>query len=516
MKIRFDSSPVLTALLVALVAAVAPNPAVAQEAGQAPGGPDGRDLPTVRVPVDTAVTTEHTIQMADGRQIPYTATIGFLPVFGDEGEAIASLFYTYYQRTDVQDEGQRPLSFSFNGGPGSGSLWMHLGYTSPRHLRISDEGFPVQPYGVEPNPHTILDVTDIVFVNPVNTGFSRVLPGVDEEQFFGVEDDVEYLADWIDLFVSRETRWDSPKYLIGESYGTTRVAGLAGELLGDQWMSLNGVVLVSPTGMGIDRDGPVGDALILPHYAATAWYHEQLDAELQGRDLSDLLPEVEEFTIEEYLPALARAGSLSADRKRELAEQIATYAGVGTEYVLDHNLAIPISSWRKELMRDEGFTVGRLDARYRGVDRSDAGEYYDYDPALSSWNHSFAPAINEYLRDELGFETDLQYNLFGPTYPWDRSGNTTAEDLRQTMAENPFLKVMIQSGYYDGGTDYFSAKYTMWNMDPSGRLQDRLRYRAYRSGHMMYLRAEDLVTSNEHIREFIDWSTPEPGTEAKW
>jgi carboxypeptidase C (cathepsin A) len=487
-----------------------------QERGGAGGDAARGSAPAVTVPVDTAVTTRHTVTMADGREIPYSATLGFLPVYDDDGHAVASLFYTYYRRTDVQDTGRRPLTFSFNGGPGSASVWMHLGYTSPWKLRISDEGFPVQPYGVEPNPHTILDATDIVYVNPVNTGFSRALPGVEEEQFFGVEDDVEYLADWIDLFVSRQKRWDSPKYLIGESYGTTRVSGLAGELQDAHWMSLNGVILVSPTGLGIDRDGPVSDALILPHYAATAWYHEQLPADLQSRDLTEVLDEVEAFTLDTYLPALARGGSLSAERKRELAETVGRYAGVDPEFVLDHNLAIPISPWRKELMREEGFTVGRLDARYRGVDRSDAGDRYDYDPALASWNHAFAPAINEYLRDQMGFETDLQYNVFGPVYPWDRSGNRTGERLRGAMAANPFLKVMVQSGYYDGGTDYFSAMYNLWHMDPSSRLQDRMRFEAYRSGHMMYLRSEDLVTSNQDIRDFIEWSIPEEGARARW
>jgi carboxypeptidase C (cathepsin A) len=383
---------------------------------------------------------------------------------------------------------------------------MHIGYTGPKMLRIDDEGFPVQPYGVEDNPHSVLDITDIVFVNPVNVGFSRIIGDAERGQFFGVNEDIRYLADWIGTFVTRKDRWRSPKFLIGESYGTTRVSGLARALQGNQWMYLNGVVLVSPTGLGVAREGPMGDALALPNFTATAWFHEQLDPGLQSRDLEEILPEVEAFTIDEYLPALARGGSLPVAERSRIAQQVGRWAGVSPEWVADHNLRPNVGEFRKELMRDEGLTVGRLDARYRGLDREDAGESYDYDPALSAWNHAFAPAINDYLRNDLGFETDLQYWLFGPVNPWNRGGDDTGENLRQAMSENPYLHLFVQSGYYDGGTDYFSAKYTMWNLDPAGRLQDRMRFTAYRSGHMMYLRAEDLATSNQDIRDFITWA----------
>jgi len=294
------------------------------------------------------------------------------------------------------------------------------------------------------------------------------------------------------------------------------VAGLARRLQSSHWMNMNGVILVSPTTMGIDRDGPVGDAITLPYYTATAWYHDALEADLQQRDLEDLLAEVEAFTLDTYVPALSHGGSLTTERRDALAAQVARYAGLSEQTVRNHNLAVPRSFFWKELLRDEGLTVGRLDSRYRGQDTQDAGQRYDYDPALSSWNHAFTPAINHYLREQLGVETDLQYNIFGPVRPWDRSGDNTARALAQAMNENPFLHVMTQAGYFDGGTDYFSAKYTMWHMDPAGRLQDRLRFEAYESGHMMYLRQEDLATSNQHIREFIEASTPAPGTPARY
>lgn len=452
-----------------------------------------------------------------GQRVPYRATAATQPVWNADGEEIASLFYVYYERTDVRDKTTRPLVFSFNGGPGSASVWMHIGYTGPRFLKIDDEGYPIQPYGVVENPHSILDVADVVYIDPVNTGFSRITNDkAERSQFFGVQADIRYLADWINTFVSRQNRWPSPKYLKGESYGTNRVSGLARELQNSHWMFLNGVILVSPTGMGIERSGPVGQALPLPYYAATAWYHEALTSDLQEKDLYDFMPEVEDFTINELIPALAMGGFLAEDRRDEIASKIAYYSGIDKQQVLNHNLAIPSGFFWKELLRDRGLTVGRLDSRYRGIDGSDAGDRYDGDPALTAWNHTFTPAINYYLREELGYKTDLKYNIFGPVHPWDRTNDRTGEDLRTAMAQNPFLHVMIQSGYYDGGTDYFSAKYTMWNMDPSGKLRDRFRFEGYRSGHMMYLRQEDLVTSNEHIREFIRATLQPAGAPARY
>ncbi len=473
------------------------------------------DVPKIVIPGEAAVTSEHTTRIG-GQDVPFRATSGTFPVYDDKGEAVASLFYTLYERTDVEDKSTRPLTISFNGGPGSASVWMHIGYTGPWRIRIDDEGFPIQPYGFEENPHSILDVTDIVYVNPVNTAYSRPKEGVDTNPFFGVNDDIRYLAEWIRRFVTEHQRWASPKFLIGESYGTTRVSGLAGALQNSHWMYLNGVILVSPTGLGIERDGPVGNALILPHYTATAWYFGQLPQDLQSRDLEEILPEVEQFTMDEYVPALMRGGFIEDEKRQEMAEKIARYAGVSEQFVLNNNLSIPINHWRKELLRDQRLTIGRLDSRYQGIDRDNAGTSYDYDPALTAWNHAFAPAINIFLREKLGYQTDLAYNLFGPTPNWEREGDRTGEQLRQAMAQNPYLKVMVQAGYYDGGTDYFSAKYTMWHIDPSGQLRDRFRFQTYRSGHMMYLRDEDLGPSNQHIRDFIEWSIPESGTPANY
>jgi len=477
--------------------------------------PAAAEFPNVNIDPESAVSTEHAVTVK-GQRIPYRATAGTLPVWNDEGRAIASVFYVYYERTDIKDQSRRPLFISFNGGPGSSSVWMHLGYTGPRNLIIDDEGHPVQPYGIRDNPHSIIDIADIVFVDPVNTGFSRILGDADRSLFFGVNEDIEYLARWIESFVTRRERWRSPKFLIGESYGTTRVSGLAAQLQEAHRMFLNGVILVSPTSLGIERGGPVAAALHLPYFTAAAWYHKVLPSDLQAQDLDDLLPQVETWTLDVFLPALARGGFLEDGRRREIAMTVARYSGLSEQVVLNNNLVVPTSLFWKELLRDKGLTIGRLDSRYRGIDRDDGGIVRDYDPAMASWNHSFTPAINHYLREVLGYKTDLSYNIFGMVRPWNRMGDRTGENLRQAMAQNPYLRVMIQSGYFDGGTDYFSAKYTMWQLDPSGKLRDRLRFEGYRSGHMMYLRKEDLAVSNEHIREFVRDALPPSGVPAKY
>ncbi|WP_213998905.1 carboxypeptidase [Arsukibacterium sp.] len=478
----------------------------------------------VQIDADSVVTTEHRTEI-NGKRVNYKAHTGTQPVWDSEGNPTATLFYTYYQRTDIKDTAKRPLLISFNGGPGSASVWMHVAYTGPKTLNIDDEGYPVQPYGVKTNPHSVLDVADIVFVNPVNTGYSRVLPDKDgkmpskdqqQKMFFGTNADVSYLAEWINSFVSRYERWSSPKFLIGESYGTTRVSGLALALQNQQWMYLNGVVLVSPTDIGISRDGPVKAANRLPYFAATAWYHQKLAADLQQKDLYDILPEVEEFTINQYLPALAKGNMISSEEKQQIAEQVSRYSGISVQNVLRSNLDISTSYYWKELLRDRGQTVGRLDSRYLGLDKTDVGDTPDYWAELTSWLHSFTPAINHYLRTELNYKTDVKYNMFGPVHPWDRSNDNTGENLRQAMAQNPYLQVLTQSGYYDGATNYFDAKYNMWQLDPSGKMKHRMSFKGYRSGHMMYLRAEDLQKSNDDLREFILNALPAEGQPAKY
>jgi len=468
------------------------------------------------VKTDSSMSVKNQVTVK-GQVIPYKATFGTIPVWDNDGKAIAGVFYTFYERTDVKDKTVRPLVISFNGGPGTPSVWMEIGYTGPRILNLDDEGYPVQPYGMRDNPHSIIDVADIVYVDPVNTGFSRAISkDIPTNQFFGVNQDIKYLAAWINTFVTRNNRWASPKFLIGESYGTTRVSGLALALQESEWMYLNGVILVSPTGLGIKRDGPVGQALLLPYYAATAWYHKKLPADLQQKDLTAILPEVEDFTVNQLIPAITKGNTLTGEQRKQIASKMSRYSGLSETVILQNNLDISTSLFWKELLRDQGFTVGRLDSRYKGIDREDAGERPDYNAELNSWLHAFTPAINIYLREELGYKTDLKYNMFGFVYPWDNTNDRTGENLRQAMAENPYLHLLVQSGYYDGACDYFNAKYNMWQMDPGGKLKDRMDWKGFRSGHMMYLRKEDLASSNEQLREFIKKAIPKPGQPAKY
>ena len=354
------------------------------------------------------------------------------------------------KRTDINDNTNRPLVFSFNGGPGSASIWMHMGYTGPYSLIIDDEGYPIQPYGYKSNPYSILDVADIVFVNPINIGYSRILKEMTKKEasdkFFGVNQDAEYLAEWISTFVTRSERWKSPKYLVGESYGGIRVMALAHELQQDQWMYLNGVVLVSPADYELryESGGIILPVVDFPYLTATAWYHKKLNSDMQSSSLEDVIKTSEEFAYNKLLPALAKGGSLDYDEKTLLATRISSLTGIDVNEVMDNNLIISTNFFWKELLRDDGYTIGRLDSRYKGIDRKQSGDNPDYNSELDSWLHSFTPAINQYIFNELKFKTDIKYNMFGPVHPWEDDNLNTREDLRQAMAQNPYLNILTQ------------------------------------------------------------------------
>ncbi|PQJ20738.1 S10 family peptidase [Tenacibaculum sp. SG-28] len=469
-----------------------------------------------RIPQDTAIVTTNSVTVK-GIEIKYKAKTGMQPVFDANGNIKATLYYTYYYRTNVKNDTNRPLVMSFNGGPGSASVWMHIAYTGPKILQIDVEGNPIQPYGIKDNPYSILDEADIVFVNPVNTGYSRPMVNkegaVDKKYFFGVNADAKYLADWLHTFVTRNNRWQSPKYIIGESYGGTRVMQLAHELQSRQWMYLNGVIMVSPADYALLRTKNSEDfAINFPYFTAAAWYHKMLPKALQNKDLLEILPEAENFAIQELLPALAKGGFISAAEKERIAERMSYFSGLTKEVILQNNLEVQNSFFWKELLRNsKGKTIGRLDSRYLGLDLKETGDRPDYSPELVSWLHSFTPAINYYTQNVLQFKTDVKYNMFGPVQPWDFRNNNARENLRKAMAQNPYLKVLVQSGYYDGATTYSAAKYTMGKIDPSGKLQDRFQFKGYRSGHMMYLREEDLEKANDDLRNFIKESSKNIG-----
>jgi carboxypeptidase C (cathepsin A) len=498
-----------TALALAVLIVCPPHTAAQQPQRPEPptAGKAGKEADLLP---DSSVVTKRTARI-NGQSVSYTAEVGWLPI-REDGRLTAKMGYIAYTRDGVQDLSTRPLLFSFNGGPGTASVWMHLGYTGPKRVVYDDDGFALRPPGtLEDNPSSILDVADIVYIDPVATGFSRMVEGEELHKYHGTMSDIQSVAEFVRLFLTRKDRWASPKFVIGESYGTTRASGLAGYLLSRHRIYINGVVLVSMTNLGVERAGDVGYATALPQLTATAWYHRQLPAELQARPLREVLNEAEAFALGDYLAALVEGDRLDDEGRNATARAVARYTGLTPEYVTGANLRVDTRRFWKELLRDQRLTVGRLDSRYLGVDRDAAGENPEYDPAMSDWNGPFTNAINRYLRDELNYDPDLEYNVWGNVRPWTQDqGVVVAEMLRQAMRENPYLKVMVQGGYFDAATDYFSAQYTMSHLQPGGEFRDRMRFSWYESGHMMYLRKPDLANANNDLREFIRWAMEEP------
>lgn len=491
----------LALLLILTALTPKPGPVLAQETrGEPEVALEAHLLP--REPV----VTEHSVTIR-GETVRYTAEAGTLPL-REGGTTMARVFYVEYLRQGVGDRSSRPLVFSFNGGPGSSSVWMHMGYTGPRRVVYDDEGFALRPPGgLEDNPHSILDVADIVYIDPVATGFSRMAnPEADPHRYHGSEPDIASVAEFIRLYLTRKDRWGSPKFVIGESYGTHRASGLAGHLAQDHDIYLNGVILVSMTGLGVEKGTDVSYATSLPQLTAIAWYHEQLPPDLQEQPLRSVLDEAEAFAMGDYLSALVKGDRIGEGERDAVAREMSRLLGISRDYILAANLRVDNRRFWKELLRDQRLTVGRLDSRYLGIDRDAAGEAYEYDPAMADWSGAFTDAVNIYLREELGYETDLEYNIFGDVRPWSREQNPpVGELLRQAMTGNPYLKVLVQGGYFDSATDYFGAVYTMSHLQPGGELADRMRFSWYESGHMMYLRMEDLAGANQDLREFIRW-----------
>lgn len=465
-----------------------------------------------KVPVDRISTTRHTITL-DGQKIPYTATAGNLVLKDDEGKAKASVFFVAYVKDGVKDPAGRPVTFSFNGGPGAASLWVHLGAFGPKRVERTEEGMGLPPPGrLIDNEYSILDLTDLVFIDPVSTGYSRPAPGEDPKQFHGVRQDIEWVAEFIRLWVTRNERWPSPKLVAGESYGTTRAAGLAQHLNDRYGMMLNGVVLISSVLNWQNQEFNVGNdmayILILPTYAATAWYHKKLPPELSG-DLRKTLDEVEAFALGDYASALMQGDRLSAEKRREIAARLARYTGLSQDYVERTNLRIEIFRFIKELLRDQRKTVGRLDSRFTGSDLDAAGEYSEFDPSSASLDGPYAAAVNDYLRRELGVKEDLIYErLSRKVWPWSFEGFENryinlAENLRQAMTRNPDLRVLFTAGYYDLATPYFDSVFTADHLGLPESLRSNVRIAYYEAGHMMYIRKADHAKLKKDIAAFL-------------
>jgi carboxypeptidase C (cathepsin A) len=470
--------------------------------------------PKEYVPAGVNVTVSKNAVTIGGKRTDYIAHTGYLDLKNDTAKLVAKIFFTYYKKAGISSE-KRPLTFTFNGGPGSSSVWLHMGALGPRVVSLKENGTATAPpYKVVNNEYSWLDKTDLVFIDPVSTGFSRAAPGESPKQFHGYVEDVQSVGAFIRHFLSRYERWDSPKYLAGESYGTTRAAGLSKFLQDSYRIYFNGIFLISPVLNFGTNDYYIGNdlprALYIPSYTAAAWYHKKLAPTLQT-DLKKTLKESETFAIGEYAQALLKGGWLTDGEKEKIAEKMSYYTGLSKEYCLQANLRVEENRFYKELSRKDGLTVGRLDARFTGRDLDDAGESVSFDPSFTNIDGPFTSAINDYFQKELNFKDEKAYNIFGNVYPWNYSNVqnqflNVGESLRDAMAKNPSLKVYVGSGYYDFATPYFTAMYDIEHLFLRPEARKNVRHYFYNAGHMYYINKPDMIQFKKDVDAFFDWS----------
>lgn len=484
----------------------------------------------IAAPADQVVVTEHTVRI-DGRDVPYTVTTGTL-ILKEESEKKgeqegefegakpkAAVFFISYTRRDGGPAEKRPVTFSFNGGPGSSSVWLHLGVLGPRRVDMDETGnLPPPPYRLVDNAHSLLDVTDLVFIDPVSTGYSRAVVGEKAKEFHAFKKDIESVGDFIRLYASRYGRWRSPKFLVGESYGTTRAAGLAGYLQDRHGMYLNGIMLVSCVldFQTIDFQ-PTNDlpyVLYLPTYAATAWYHKRLAPELQ-KDLHATLAEAKAFATGEYAAALLRGTSLPAEERTRVAAKLARYTGLSVEYIERADLRVEIMRFTKELLRDRRRTVGRLDSRFIGIDRDAAGETISNDPSMTNIIGPYTATFNDYVRGELQYENDLPYEIlsFRVNEAWrfpehENRFVDVSETLRKAVTINPYLKLFVANGYYDLATPYLATEYTFDHLALDDSLRANVTQGYYEAGHMMYIHQPSLARLKRDLAGFVRAAVP--------
>jgi carboxypeptidase C (cathepsin A) len=457
------------------------------------------------------IVTHHEVRVGN-RALKYTATTGFLPIKSATNEVEARLFFMAYTLDEASDAARRPLMFSFNGGPGSSSVWLHLGALGPKRVKmLADGGMPAAPYELVDNDQTWLDRTDLVFIDPVGTGYSRAAKPELGSKFWSLDGDIQSVGEFIRLYLTRYRRWPSPLFLVGESYGTTRAAGLAGYLI-DRGIAFNGIVLVSSIlnfqTAEFSKGNDLPYALFLPTYAATAWYHKRLAPELQ-RDLSSTLKEAEVFANGPYVEALAYGAALPAERRQAVAREVARLTGLSIEYVEQSNLRIEIQRFCKELLRREGRTVGRLDSRFTGFDELSITSEPEFDPSLAAIRPPFTAAFQHYVSGALGFTSDEPYHILGggfTQWTWNRDNGfvDTSEALRRAFVRNPHMRLFVASGYYDLATPYFATVYTLNHLGLNPALADRITTGQYAAGHMMYIDLAELAKLRQNVAAFID------------
>lgn len=504
---------------------------------------------------DAPVVTHGTVTI-DGKEVAYTATAGKMLIKTDDGTPKASVFYVAYTKDDPKAEkaakkhkksqkdkdvegeneesegeedaddakseddapaapNKRPITFAFNGGPGSSSVWLHLGMLGPQRVKLdSDAGTLPPPHELIPNEYSLLDVTDIVFIDPVSTGFSRPAKGEDKKQFHGYDEDVRSIGQFIHDYATKNNRWGSPKFLLGESYGGIRAAGLSGELQDRYHMYLNGVVLVSgvvdfQTLMAYGNND-IAYALFLPGYAATAWYHKALGDDLQKQTVEEVVAAAEKFAAGPYLRALTAGDSLETERREEIVARMAELTGLSEEYIEASNLRVSMARFGKELLRKDGKIIGRFDSRYSGLALDEVDSTTDYDPSASAVFGAFTSAMNEYIRGTLKVEEDRVYEILtGNVHPWDYSEFTNrfvdaSSTLRDAMIQNPYLKVFAACGYYDLATPAFAMKYTRDHLNLVPEVRKNFTTDYYHGGHMMYAHEPSLAKLRKDLVKFYE------------
>jgi carboxypeptidase C (cathepsin A) len=467
------------------------------------------------------VVTRHQITV-DGKLLKYSATAGRLPIKREDGRIEAEVFFVAYT-LDGQDAGKRPLTFAFNGGPGSASLWLHLGALGPKRVVLQPDGFmPVAPYRNKANAHTPLDATDLVLVDAIGTGFSRAANAELSKKFWGVKGDIEAFGEFIRMYITRYERWTSPLFLLGESYGTTRAAGVAG-YLADRGISFNGIVLLSTVlsfeTLRFTKTNDLPYVLVLPSYAMIAAYHQKLAPELM-QDLARTRAEVERWASNAYALALAKGDALTAAERQAIIGQLARYTGLTIQFLDQANLRVNVQQFTHNLLLDRKLRLGRLDGRFTGPDPNGLLDTPNYDPTGSATTPPFTSVFNGYVRAELGYTTDMPYNVSafrggGGFSNWEWGSAIegfpdTATALRQAMAKNPYLKILVMEGYYDLATPYYAADYTFDHLGLPPDYRRNVSFATYDSGHMVYLRTESLAKFKRDLTGFIEKSVP-PG-----
>ena len=462
---------------------------------------------------DKISITHHSITL-NGNTINYQALAGTILMKDDAGKPRANFFFVAYLKEPPENSEDRPITFVFNGGPGAAAVWLHLGAVGPKRIELGAEGIPgAPPHHLIDNDQSWLDVTDLVFIDPVGTGFSRPAEGQPSNQFYGVQQDLDSVGDFIRLFLTRYQRWESPKFLAGESYGTTRAAGLSELLLDRYGIDLNGIILIS-TVLNFQTIIPSAGndlpyALYLPTYTSVALYHHKI----QAADEQKLLDEVQDYALHDYLNVLGQGGALSKDARAEAVARLARYTGLKPEFIDKANLRISSSAFAKELLGDERLLIGRYDGRITGLDPDPAGHGPQYDPSFSLYLPVYSGTFNDYVRRELKFESDLDYEVLSERVgPWDFGGGgesgffDMSGELRSAMVENPHLRVLVNSGFDDLATPFLATKYTFTHLDLLDRLQANITEDFYHSGHMIYHDPESLKELKGNVAKFISGS----------